>query len=63
MAFFAKCAINNKSSFGSGNGLALSRQQAIIWTNVDQDLGHNELTQWHCEDVDVILNVQLSNTF
>ena len=27
--------INNKATFGSGNGLAPKRRQAIIWTNAD----------------------------
>ena len=33
LKFVPKGSIDNNSPFGSDNGLVLSRQQAIIWTN------------------------------
>ena len=33
--FVPRSPINNKASIGSGDGLALDRQQVITWTNAD----------------------------
>ena len=51
--FVLEGAINNKSSIGLDNGLALNKRQAIIWTNADPTpwhinavLGGDELMPW-----------------